>query len=261
MPVSRYLVAPLLATAALAATGCKSPGPKVHPNFEAILSADGDAPEATLVSELRRRAEILTIPSEIDPGPAGDRKITLRLRAKDESEAHGSLAALCQSGHLTVRAVHDRTVYLTDVARTDPSKIPADCDLLTYSFPREDGTIHTENLVVHRPIIVQSADIERARPEASEDGVIHITLSPKGGQKMIAATKTMQKGRSRLAIILDDRIISAPVVGGVLSSQFIIQGFNSFEETKAVAAALTKPLSAKLRVESLMPLAPQPAKH
>ena len=73
---------------------------------------------------------------------------------------------------------------------------------------------------------------------------------------MLEATKKMQKGRSRLAIIYDDRMISAPVVTEVLSSEFTITGFNSFPQAQALAASLTKPLSTPLLIESLKPLAP-----
>jgi preprotein translocase subunit SecD len=72
---------------------------------------------------------------------------------------------------------------------------------------------------------------------------------------MLAATNKMQKGRSRLAIIYDERIISAPVVVGVLGAEITLVGFSSIEEAQAVSASLNKPLSTQLLIESLMPLA------
>ena len=74
---------------------------------------------------------------------------------------------------------------------------------------------------------------------------------------MEAATEKMQKGRSRLAIIYDGRIISAPVVADELSSDFTIAGFNTFQQAQALAASLNQPLSTELQIESLKPLAPE----
>ena len=67
----------------------------------------------------------------------------------------------------------------------------------------------------------------------------------------------MRKGRSRLAIIYDERIISAPVVAEELWTPVTLEGFNSFEHAESLATSLNKPLSAKLLIESLKPLAPQ----
>ena len=77
---------------------------------------------------------------------------------------------------------------------------------------------------------------------------------------MRAATEKMRKGRSRLAIIYDERIISAPVVAEEIWSQLTLEGFSTFEEAQSLAAALTTPLSANLLIESLKPLAPQAKK-
>ncbi len=67
----------------------------------------------------------------------------------------------------------------------------------------------------------------------------------------------MQKGRSRLAIIYDERIISAPVVAEELWTPVTLEGFQSFEHAESLAASLNKPLSAKLLIESLIPSEPK----
>jgi preprotein translocase subunit SecD len=103
--------------------------------------------------------------------------------------------------------------------------------------------------------IITGADVKSAAPERSRTGTVHISLTTSGGQRILEATKKMQKGRSRLAIIYVGLIISAPVVGEILSSDFMLEGFSSFAEAEAVAAALNKPLSTNLLLESLMPLA------
>ena len=155
---------------------------------------------------------------------------------------------------LSVRIVHDQSVYLTDAVRSDPSKLPADHEILTFTLLDGERT-KTEDLVVQTAEIVNSSHVESAEAEAGRARLVHISLTIKGGQQMLAATNKMQKGRSRLAIIYDERIISAPVVVAVLGAEITLEGFSSIEEAQAVSASLNKPLSTQLLIESLMPLA------
>ena len=245
-----------LACASLGLTSCKS---KSKPNFEAILSLPpsikGPVSEAAIVSELQARVKCLSLTAEIDAGTAGDHRITVRLKAKDKEQALARMDALCETGSLSVRAVHGQTVYLSAAVRTDPSKLPAGHEIMTFRLQAGELS-KSEDLVVANAEIVNSSHVKSAETEAGKKHLIHISLTTNGGQQMQAATENMQKGRSRLAIIYDERIISAPVVVHELSAQFTLEGFNSFEEAQAIAASLNKPLSTEVLLESLMPLAP-----
>jgi hypothetical protein len=135
MPLRLRHLAPVAAVLALALTGCRS---KSKPNFEATVSINGDpgspAPsEATVADDLRDRLEILSVQREVDSGSTDDGLPTGRLRAKDKDEALPHLDALCLNGALSVRAVHDQSVYLSAAARRDPSKLPADYQILNYT--------------------------------------------------------------------------------------------------------------------------------
>jgi preprotein translocase subunit SecD len=245
-----------LAGASLALTSCKS---KSKPNFEAVLSLapsiEGTVSEATLVSELQARVKLLSLTAEIDAGPTGDHRITVRLKAKDKTQALARMDALCETGSLSVRVVHNQTVYLSAAVRTDPSKLPAGHEIMTFRLQAGELS-KSEDLVVATAEIVNSSHVKSAETEAGKEHLIHISLTTNGGHQMQAATEKMQKGRSRLAIIYDERIISAPVVVDELRAQFTLKGFNSFEEAQAIAASLNKPLSTELLLETLMPLAP-----
>lgn len=255
MPTPVHMVALALACATLALTGCRS---KTKPNFEAILSIapglDGTVSESTIVSELRARVDLLSLIAEVEVGTEGDQRIHVRLRADDREQALAQLDALCETGALSVRAVHDQTVYLSDAVRSDPSKLPADHEIMTYELQLGERT-QKEDLVVATAEIVNSSHVKSAETETGNKNPVRISLTTKGGQLMQAATEKMQKGRSRLAIIYDDRIISAPVVVDELRAQFTLEGFNSVEEAQAIAASLNKPLSSEVLLEELMPLA------
>jgi len=255
LPVS--CLALLLTGAALLPIGCRS---GIEANFEAQVSLAADPgvrppSEETVAAELRARAKLLALPADIDPASSGDGLLNIRFRAKSKEEALQKLDALCQSGVLSVRAVHDQSVYLADAARTDPSKLPPGYEIMTNALKVEEREIR-EELVVASEEIVGSREVTRAEARRSSENLVLISLNVKGGRQMEAATEKMRKGRSRLAIIYDERIISAPLVVDVLASEFSLEGFNSFEEAQAVAASLNKPLSSKLLIESLKALAP-----
>ncbi|NIP93351.1 MAG: hypothetical protein GWO24_07805 [Akkermansiaceae bacterium] len=242
----------------LGLAGCR---PAIDPDFEAIVSitpvpGSGSPSEEAVALELRARAATLSLAAEIDPNPPGDARIIIRLEAGSREEADAALDALCQSGQLSVRPVHDQTVYFSDLAGRDPSKIPPGYEILPQSVHLGEDSRQAD-LVVSTTGIIDGTHVERARAAPSGEGFnVLISLSVSGAQQMMAATKKMQRGRSRLAIIYDDRIISAPVVATVLGSDFAIAGFNSFEQAQALAASLNTPLSTALLIESLKPLAP-----
>ena len=107
------------------------------------------------------------------------------------------------------------------------------------------------------PEILNNSHVEGARAERGKEHMVHISLNSNGLSQIKAASEKMQKGRSRLAIIYDERIISAPVVAEELWTPVTLEGFNSFEHAESLATSLNKPLSSNLLIESLIPLAPQ----
>ena len=244
----------LISCACLFLTGCKK---RNKPNFEAVLSLPPDNPsalETTLTDELKERAELLETELKVDPGQTSDRRLTLHFHAKTREDALSRLDALCESGRISIRAIHDRSAYLTDVISKDPSQFPPDHEILTHQVEAGDFR-KSEKLAVARAEILNNSHIKGARATRGKENMIRISLTTNGGDRIRAATEKMRKGRSRLAIIYDDRIISAPVVTQELWAEVTLEGFNSFEEAQALAASLNKPLSSKLLIESLMPLA------
>ena len=251
---SDRLAIALLSCACLALTGCKT---RNKPNFEAVLSLPPDnhsLSETTLATELQGRAELLGFVIEIEPGDNADGRLTLRLHAETKEDALIKLDALCESGRISIRAIHDRSAYLTDVIRKDPSQFPPDHEIRTHQIEAGDFR-KSEKLAVARAEILNNSHVKGAHAARGKENMVHISLTTNGGDRIRAATKKMRKGRSRLAIIYDERIISAPVVTQELSAEVTLEGFNSPEEAQSLATSLNKPLSAKLLIESLMPLA------
>jgi preprotein translocase subunit SecD len=100
-----------------------------------------------------------------------------------------------------------------------------------------------EELTLSDEVIIRTTDIKEAR--ATNQGSvaqIWVSLTEKGGKKLSEATKDVQKltleKKPRFAIIVDGKVVSAPIVRTELSTSFNISGLDSMEEANAVAAKL-----------------------
>ena len=65
---------------------------------------------------------------------------------------------------------------------------------------------------------------------------------------MFDLTSNMNLGRDRLAIVLDGKVLLAPVVQDTLSKKFQISGMEDAKEAKSLATALVSPLIHPLRI-------------
>ena len=81
-----------------------------------------------------------------------------------------------------------------------------------------------ENLFVSKSAVVTSKDVLKTYTEVHEGGGITLKLTKAGGDKMFAATGKMKLGVDRMAIIIDGKIISAPVVQARLNRYILISG-------------------------------------
>ncbi|MES2983254.1 MAG: hypothetical protein V4727_13155 [Verrucomicrobiota bacterium] len=96
-----------------------------------------------------------------------------------------------------------------------------------------------ETIFVKDQAIVTTADVAEARPSLTRDDSVSVSLTDKGGEKMFEASKAMRHGIDRIAIILEGKLISAPVVNDTLGKNFEISGLNEPDEPKKLAARLS----------------------
>ena len=249
------LVGALVSFSCIALTCCK---PKEELNYEAVLSLPPDDRTSSLSSlaeELTARAELLGLPARVRTTERSARLLEVQLYGTDRDDALARLERLCVSGTISIRAIHDRSAYITDIASKDPSSLPSDHQILLYDAQGKEGP-KRQKLAVSRAEILNNSHVKSALATRDGDNMVHISLTSNGLYRIRSATEKMQKGRSRLAIIYDERIISAPVVAEELWTPVTLEGFNSFEHAESLATSLNKPLSSNLLIESLIPLAP-----
>lgn len=105
---------------------------------------------------------------------------------------------------------------------------PGEAAAKVVKFEREGGT--SEEIPVSDQVIVCDRHIQQAGLLKADGGFdLDITLNEVGAQRLAEATKS-GFGERRLAILLDGKVKSAPVVGAQLGKRFMISGIKSFDE-------------------------------
>ena len=121
----------------------------------------------------------------------------------------------------------------------------------------EEGNETTTPILLRRVAALGGSDIARANPSPSRPDSVDIMLNAEGTDKMIALTKNMQPKVDRIAIVLDGKVLSAPVVHTVpLGKDFVVNGLNEAGEAKKLANALMNPLENPLIVEQESSVSP-----
>ncbi len=87
--------------------------------------------------------------------------------------------------------------------------------------------------------IVTTADVAGAYPTPERENSLSVSLSDEGGKKMFEATKAMRHGIDRIAIIVDGKVKSAPIVNETLSKNFEISGLNGPDEALKLASRIS----------------------
>lgn len=132
---------------------------------------------------------------------------------------------------------------------------------VVHEYTDMDGNPESEALLLARKAALDSSDVMIASPSSFDPTMLDIKLSGEGEDKMIALTKAMTPGRDRIAIVLDDKVMSAPVVQSVpLGRQFVITGLSGLEESSVLASALNAPLKFHLKILEERTVSPELAR-
>ncbi|MFP6857676.1 MAG: hypothetical protein VCA73_10405 [Roseibacillus sp.] len=251
-------VLPLLASTCLLVAGStsKSRKPSGPPTFQAVLTILGSGPAdyPTVARQLQGRAGALDTFLETKAGSATD-KIVVFLYQDTEEEARAELEKLCSNPKLEFRGVFSSSdgSATAEEVRAGTRIVPG-YKLFEYTFTLPDGSTKVEPLLLEKKPSVTGAHIASAWPDTTREGVLNVTLTPDGGTRMERLSKPMEKGLDRIAIVLNDEVISALVAQAPLKAEFIIQGLRDHDELTGLANALNIPLAAELKLESLTAL-------
>ncbi|NWK57820.1 hypothetical protein HW115_19530 [Verrucomicrobiaceae bacterium N1E253] len=94
-----------------------------------------------------------------------------------------------------------------------------------------------EKIFVEKLAIVSSKDVKEAYAQMHPDGGIFIRLTNAGGERMLQATKKMNHGVDRLAVILEGKVIHTATIRHNIGTSFQISGFTGLDYNERSAIA------------------------
>ncbi len=183
----------------------------------------------------------------------GNDRILVQMPGVSTEEAANVREILEKIAKLELKAVHPESRALADrlAAENEADRVlPPGYKLYVLSDEDDEGQIITENILLKRRSALDGSYIVHAQElYGPHEGKLTVELNAEGANKMFDLTSKMRHGEDRLAIVLDGKVLSAPVVQSSLGSNFEISGMNDAAEAKSIAAALLNPLKNPLLVE------------
>jgi SecD/SecF fusion protein len=191
----------------------------------------------------------------------GVNRLVVQMPGVKPEEAAAVKKKLQEAAKLELREVHPQSNLLADQVAAGEHIEPG-YKVFQYVYKVDEGTADekemTSNILLNRRPAVQGNDIVRASPDVMGGGRVDITLNGNGEDKMIALTAPMTAGRDRIAIVLDGRCISAPVMQSdkPLGKQFQITGLNAPGEAVSLAKNLMNPINNPLELDEERTVSP-----
>jgi len=187
----------------------------------------------------------------------GEDKILVQMPGVSPEEAKKIRETLERVAHLELRQVHQNTNQLASAIQEGKELAPPGYKVFPEKHRDADGNTITSSILLSRRVALSGNDVSRANPSVNQIGAVDIELNSKGADKMIALTEHMQEGVDRIAIVLDNEVISAPTVQHVpLGKNFVITGVDRPGEAQELANALMNPLENGLKVEEERSVSP-----
>lgn len=142
---------------------------------------------------------------------------------------------------MAVRIVHPDNEKLVSGRKPAPAGYTA----CIYEFRGYDGKMVRERLFLKDTPVITEEEVVHAQADPDNPGHINITLSTRGGRTMKETTSSMKLGHDRLAIVVQGKVNSAPVVQAILSNALAISGLDGEHEADNLAELLNRRAAAE----------------
>ena len=191
-----------------------------------------------------------TTGSVITP-PEGDR-IIVHIPGLTVEKLNDARTRLQQVSKLDFRMIHPETSSLVPAIEAKQRILDPAWTILPFKKDK-DSNAAMRHLVVHRVPDITGEHIKSAVAKRDDDGwFVNIQFDKEAGDKYLALISKMRTSQDRFAIVLDNRIISAPtseILGGGTDGHCKISGNFAEEEARALESALLNPLNNPVIIE------------
>ncbi|HKH46878.1 MAG TPA: hypothetical protein VKM72_19640 [Thermoanaerobaculia bacterium] len=235
--------------------GCMHPsGPGVQMTLQVQQEPDVRAETALAETRatLRKRLDELGV-RDAAIETAGADRLSIRASGVDDLER---LRRLIQSDALLELRLVRFPVQGPDLTSEDAvlshfqGQLPSDLEILKQEMKGENGQVTGEAFfAVERKPVIAGRDIATAQPGMGQFGqpIVEFRLTPEAAAVFSEATGA--NIGSRLAIVLDGRVMSAPVINSRIGDAGIIEGGFTREQAQDLAILLRSgPLPARLTI-------------
>ncbi|MDB6080705.1 MAG: protein-export rane protein SecD [Akkermansiaceae bacterium] len=193
----------------------------------------------------------------------GTNQILLQMPGMSPEDSAKTKATLSQVAKLELKEVYSGPETPSTDGRTLAKRVfDGDEAMPGYTAYKEshkrEGQEFTDYILLSNRVALTGKDVLSARPEQQgSENLVSITLNSIGGEKMTNLTKNKIPRRDRIAVLLDNEILTAPVLNTVpLGNQFQITGQESLQEARDLSDAMMNPLENPLRFNSSNTITP-----
>ena len=206
--------------------------------------SDTGAALSQAVEVLRRRVDRFGVAEPLIQ-PQGKDEILVQLPGLSASSQQDAIDSIKRAAYLEFRLVHPKSDELLKQGIIEPGY------RVMKLKENRDGRPVIENLLIKNHVELTGSSISRAMVGRGNLGEpnIDFTLNAQGADKFAQVTR--DNVGTRLAIILDGEVYSAPVIKGPIETgSGVIEGRFDFKEAQDLANVLENPLRAPLVLES-----------
>ncbi len=211
------------------------------------------------IETLRSRMEAQKI-FEAEISPSGGRYVSLKVPVVSQDEKVKLLDLIKMSAKLRFCLVHKNNVSLVSQYLADPKSfvVPSGYKLMKMEEFRKGKKAKVSMYFIKRRWSMSGKNITDAFPSLDQFGQREIVLqfNTQGGKDF--AELTRKNIKRQLAIVLDNKLYSAPVIQGAIpGGRATISGSFSQEECKAISDALVSgSLPFEIKVQAIFDTAP-----
>jgi SecD/SecF fusion protein len=203
------------------------------------------------IEVIRKRVDELGT-SEPVIAPAGSDRILVQIPGLDPQKLQETRDQLKKVAKLEFRLVHPQSDMLLAQIEAGSGVLPPGFAIETMAGERQGKKFESKLLVKKKPDLLGS-HVTRAGAGFGQEGwEVHLQFDSEGATQFGKLTEQVYNERSAMAIVLDNKVISAPGVktGPIYGGSAQISGGNMGErEARNLASALENPLQTPVVIE------------